>query len=107
MPRITIQNLFNKTVETNDSYRPLLFQLQVHHQDWMHACGGKGRCTTCKFRVVQGAEQISPHTTAEIRYQQMGELASDERLACQAVVSGEITIAVPDPYKLPHLNYSD
>jgi 2Fe-2S ferredoxin len=107
MPQITIHNLFDKTVETADSYRPLLLQFHEHRIDWMHACGGKGRCTTCKFRILQGADQIAPPTAAEVRYQQSGELSSTERLACQAIAQGDVTLVVPDEYKLPHLHYSD
>ena len=107
MPRVIIHNLFDKTVNTTDSYRPLLRHLHDHGQDWMHACGGKGRCTTCKFRVLQGEEGIAPRTAVELRYHQAGELASGERLACQAIIEDDVTIAVPDEYKLPHLIYSD
>ncbi|HEY3403506.1 MAG TPA: 2Fe-2S iron-sulfur cluster-binding protein [Ohtaekwangia sp.] len=107
MPRVTIHNLFDKTVEITDSYRPLLQQFHEHYIDWMHACGGKGRCTTCKFRVLQGAEEIAPRTPAEQRYHQAGDLNTDERLACQAIIQGDITLLVPDEYKLPHLRYSD
>jgi ferredoxin, 2Fe-2S len=107
MPRVIIYNLFEKTLERVDSYRPVLQQLHEHDIDWMHACGGKGRCTTCKFKVLKGQEQIAPCTPAEVRFQKAGELKSDERLACQAIIQGDIIIMVPDEYKLPHLRYSD
>lgn len=107
MPSIIIYNLFEKTLETVDSYRPLFHHLHEHHVDWMHACGGKGRCTTCKFKVLKGQEHIAACTSAEVRYQNTGELKSDERLACQAIIQGDIIIQVPDAFKLPHLRYSD
>lgn len=106
MPQITILNLSKLTIQTVDSYKPLLYQLQSVGQDWMHACGGKGRCTTCSFKVVSGADNLTPLTNAEQRYQAQGQLKSNERLACQALIMGDVEIEVPTAYKLPHLPYS-
>lgn len=106
MPQITILNLSKLTIQTADSYKPLLYQLQSGGQDWMHACGGKGRCTTCSFNVVSGAENLSPLTHVEQRFQTQGLLKSNERLACQALITGDVEIEVPNAYKLPHLRYS-
>ena len=71
----------------------------------MHACGGKGRCTTCKVIVVNGFENFSDVTPAEVRYHQLGALGDTERLSCQTRISGDVSIAVPDEYKLPHVQY--
>jgi ferredoxin, 2Fe-2S len=106
MPKIVIQNLFNKELEVKDSSKPLLLNLHHHHLDWMHACGGKGRCTTCKVIVIEGLENLDPLTEAEQRYHQQGDLLSNERLACQAILHGDIRIAVPDECKMPHMKYS-
>lgn len=106
MPQITILNLSELTIQTSDSYRPLLHQIHAAGLDWMHACGGKGRCTTCKCIVVSGMENISPHTAAEQRYLEQGALKNDERLTCQAIALGDVEIVVPEMSKLPHLTYS-
>lgn len=106
MPFIIIKNL-NKTISVSDTTRPLLFLLQEHYIDWMHACGGKGRCTTCKLEVIAGKENLCPDTPAETKYRKAGALSPIERLACQVTITGDVTIRVPDECKLPHLAYTD
>jgi 2Fe-2S ferredoxin len=64
--------------------------IQANYIDWMHACGGKGRCTTCKFEVVEGGDQLGPITGAELGYRNKGELGEKERLACQAISIGRM-----------------
>jgi 2Fe-2S ferredoxin len=54
---------------------------------WWHACGGKGRCTSCRVRLAEGAEYLSPPTAPELRYRAAGRLGDDERLACQCRVA--------------------
>ena len=107
MARIVIANWAGKTLEVSDSTKTLLQHLHEHRLDWMHACGGKGRCTTCKAIVVNGAEGLPPHTPAETRYAAMGALKTNERLACQVKILADITIKVPEMYKLPHVNYEN
>ncbi len=107
MVKITIENLAEKTIISNDSTLSVLGILHENGIDWMHACGGKGRCTTCKMLVVKGMENLSNITQAESRYRQQGALGAKERLACQAKAHGEIRIRVVEEYKLPHLQYTD
>lgn len=104
--KIKIENLDNREITVEES-RPLLQQLQSHYIDWLHACGGKGRCTTCKCIVIKGEESLVPPTRFEERYFELGELKAGERLACQAIVKGDIVIRVPEEGKLPHIVYSD
>jgi 2Fe-2S ferredoxin len=106
MARIVIDNIDKKSLEIADFSKTLLRHLQDHSVDWMHACGAKGRCTTCKFRVLSGSENIDVLTGAEDRYRRTGALRENERLACQARITGSVTIAVPEECKLPHIRYS-
>ena len=55
----------------------------------MHLCGGRGLCTTCRIRVVEGGEGLSAMETFE-RVSLRGHLsfAADVRLTCQAKVEG-------------------
>lgn len=85
---------------------PALRHIQAQGVDWMHACGAKGRCTTCRMIVLKGSEKIGPHTAAELKYQKAGLLLQNERLACQALVIGDIVVRVPEDSKLPHLKYT-
>jgi len=106
MVKIVIENLDRKEVVVNNCSKTVLNHLQDHFLDWMHACGAKGRCTTCKMIVVDGIENLSGFTEAESRYKKRGELRENERLACQAKANGNIVIRVPRSGKLPHMNYS-
>jgi 2Fe-2S ferredoxin len=107
MGQIVIQNLSKKTIQVRDFSKSILRLLQDNNIDWMQACGGKGRCTTCMFQIVLGAENLEGKTEAELKYERLGALKAMERLACQAKVTGDIVISVPTENKLPHLKYSD
>ncbi|WP_017730031.1 2Fe-2S iron-sulfur cluster-binding protein [Nafulsella turpanensis] len=107
MPRITIQNISNKTVEFKDSSKSVLKIFQENFIDWMHACGGKGRCTSCKMQVLSGAEQLSAPSAFEQKMQKAGRLQEGERLACQCKPAGPLLVRVPDQNKLPHITYTD
>ena len=105
MPLLTIENLPGAAVEV-PAGATLLAALQAAGHDWMHACGAKGRCTTCRVQVGQGLENLSPPTDAELRYCAAGRLRPDERLTCQArLPAGGVTGRVPEDTKLPHVCY--
>ena len=106
MAVIVIKNLEEKTLEVQDFSKTLLQHLHGNGIDWMFTCGGKGRCTTCKAIVLEGSENTDPKTNVELRYEGQGLLGKNERLTCQARISGSVTIRVPEEYKLPHMKYS-
>jgi adenylate cyclase len=55
-------------------------------------CGGRGRCSTCRFRVIRGAEYLSPAQPAELRVlHQVGGHAG-VRLGCQARIFGDVDV---------------
>ena len=105
MPLLTIENLPGIPVEV-PADATLLAALQAAGHDWMHACGAKGRCTTCRVRMLAGAAHLSPLTAAEERYRAAGRLLPTERLTCQArLPAGDATGRVPEATKLPHVRY--
>lgn len=106
MVKIVIENLAQKELSEVDSSNSILKEVQAHFVDWMHACGGKGRCTTCKMIVVEGMDQLSRLTPAELKYRALGQLAENERLACQTRALGSCRIRVPDESKMPHMKYT-
>lgn len=106
MPEIVIENLDHKVITFKLEQR-LLTILHGNYIDWMHACGGKGRCTTCKFIVLSGMESITPPSPFEKQCIQKHLLECNQRLACQCAVKGDIKIKVPEENKLPHMDYSD
>ena len=107
MARILIKNLFNKEIYTEKLTRTLLSHFQEHQLDWLHSCGAKGKCTTCKVVVVEGVSKLSALSEAERRYRSGGSLLENERLACQTRITGDVCITVPEENKLAHVKYSD
>lgn len=57
-----------------------------------NSCGGVGVCTRCKVRIVDGAGNLSPATSIEMRFGSSRGFAEDERMACQAVVLGDCAV---------------
>ncbi len=59
----------------------------------MHACGARTLCATCRVKVVEGADNLSPPTALEklsLRYHL--SLSPRARLACQARVLGPVEV---------------
>lgn len=104
MPKIVIANLQSKTIQS-DEKRESLLNILLKSTDWMHACGGKGRCTTCKARVLAGHDSFTPRTPSEKQYLKLNKLQENERLTCQVVIKGDVTLEVPKETQLPHLAY--
>ena len=107
MIKITIKNLASKTIHCSTKTKSLLEILQSHYIDWMHACGGKGRCTTCKAIILSGGNDLEEPNQVEHKYMKQGKLAKNERLTCQTIVTTDLEIMVPEIYKLPHMQYSE
>jgi len=57
-----------------------------------NSCGGIGICARCKVRVIAGAENLTPPTSVETRWDAARGFAEDERMACQAVVRGDCVV---------------
>ena len=106
MVKIIIENLGQKELVLTDLNKTVLQQFQTGFIDWLQACGGKGRCTSCKMHIIQGMENLSESTPAERNYRSQGLLQNNERLACQVKAIGDLTIRVPEDTKLAHLHYT-
>jgi ferredoxin len=57
-----------------------------------NSCGSVGVCGRCRVRVLAGAENLSPPTMIELRVSAQRGFEPDERLACQAVVTGDVEV---------------
>jgi len=61
-----------------------------------HACGGNCACTTCHVIVRSGAEHLSDLEDDEAdRLDTAWDLTPESRLACQAVVRGDVECEIP------------
>ena len=110
MPKITISNLGQKVVNfylNNEAPKSVLAIIQDNFIDWMHACGGKGRCTSCRCIIEEGKQYLKEKTDAEIKFFEANLLRSNERLACQAIPINDIVLKVPDRCKLPGVTYTN
>lgn len=55
-------------------------------------CGGRGRCSTCRVRVVSGEDGLSAASAQELRVLERVGAPPHVRLACQAIPSGDISV---------------
>ena len=55
----------NETVETDrdSSILDTSIENKIPH---LHECGGNGRCTTCRIRVIDGMQNLSRKTLQEV-----------------------------------------
>ena len=96
-----------REISSNLESRKVIEIIHENYIDWMHACGKKGRCTTCKMIVVEGLEYLSAPTEKELYFMERGRLANNERLSCQATLNnGTLRIEVAEENKFPHIKYS-
>lgn len=58
----------------------------------IHACGGHGRCSTCRVMVLEGVENILPRNEIEARLARKKGLEPNIRLACQTRVEGPVRV---------------
>lgn len=105
--KVVIANLNNQEIAVDFPERSIIFHFGISGIDWMQACGQKGRCTTCAFEIISGAENLSELSDNELRYKEQGRLSDNFRLACQTFTKGDIVIRVPNGLKLPHQKYSE
>ena len=61
-----------------------------------HVCGGNAACTTCHVIVRRGMSNLSEMQDQESdRLDTAWDLTPDSRLACQAIVNGDVVCEVP------------
>jgi len=104
VPKVTFANI-GKTVEFESGKLPyhehgkpesildvaLNFGIPLEH-----ACGGVCACTTCHLHVTNGKENLSPEDDDELdRLDMAADLQLNSRLGCQAIVKGDVTVAMP------------
>ncbi len=72
---------------------PLLFSLMGEEIFIPSACGGKGTCSLCKVKVLEGGGPVLP---TETPYLDKEELEGKVRLSCQVKVRNDLKIEIPD-----------
>ena len=70
-----------------------------------HTCGGNASCSTCRVRVIEGAENLSEIESAEAQVLDSFDLKPPHRLGCQArLLRGEVVVEIPRREKEPRPN---
>ena len=95
MPRIIVLPL-RRVVEAQDGVT-IMDAARQSGLYWPTTCGGQGMCTTCTCTVDSGAGNLEPMSRSELRTlaSERGEAAVRAlrlRLACQAVIRGDVTV---------------
>lgn len=117
MAFLLIKNLADVRIKIIPKFS-ILKNLQENFIDFSHACGGKGRCVTCKMQVLEGENMLSLPTNAEQNFREQKLLKNTERLACQVFmnnledknnlnIENDVIINIPKETQLPHLEYLD
>ena len=63
--------------------------------DILATCGGRGRCRTCRVKVVEGT--LPPPTLADVVQLGDEEVRENYRLSCQMQVNDKITVQISPP----------
>ena len=58
----------------------------------VNACGGEGKCTTCRLLILEGIDNCSPETEQEQSLKAKAHTTDEFRLACQTTISGDVTV---------------
>jgi 2Fe-2S ferredoxin len=56
------------------------------------SCKGEGICCKCKVRIASGRENLSQESETELLRREQHSIPKDERLSCQTLVTGDVTI---------------
>lgn len=95
MPTITFQPLGKQvTVEAGTTIAEAARQGEVFLR---HVCGGKAMCATCRCKVVQGADKLSPMARHEEKRLKELYAPKEARLSCQTEIRGDVVVEVPVP----------
>lgn len=102
MPKITFDHKTSAQIEKGLSVLEAALENKV---PIYHTCGGNCSCSTCRVRVVSGAENLSLMEEAEKQVLDSFDLNAPYRLGCQALVlNGSVEVEIPDRDKPPRPN---
>ena len=82
----------NQEVKAEDNSASLLDISMDNQIPHLHECGGHGRCTTCRVRIIEGHRHLSPPTAIERNTAHDRRWDPSIRLACQCIVKGDVRV---------------
>lgn len=82
-------NQFAESSDEDSSLLDISMENKIPH---LHECGGNGRCTTCRVRIIQGHQHLSPPTALEKHTAHLRKWDPSVRLACQTYPKGDVQL---------------
>jgi class 3 adenylate cyclase len=82
----------DRVVDNDDEFNSLLDVSIANQIPHLHECGGHGRCTTCRVRILEGINNLSPKNEVEKETSFARKWEPSIRLACQAYPNGDVTL---------------
>ena len=81
-----------QTVPIEDPNMTLLEAAVKNRIPHMQECGGNGRCTTCRVKILEGHQNVAPRNELESRLAKLRGWDPSVRLACQTKVIGPVKL---------------
>jgi class 3 adenylate cyclase/hemoglobin-like flavoprotein len=78
-----------EVADSRDSILQVSLREKIPH---VWECGGQGKCTTCRVRILDGLKACSARTPREAELAAARQWDDYTRLACQTRVSGDVTV---------------
>lgn len=84
--------LEDKIVTEEDKTKTILEISLKNGIQHIHACGGHGRCSTCRVIILDGIENLHPRNEIEFNLANKKGLEENIRIACQTRIKGNIKL---------------
>lgn len=81
----------NKEIDCSED-RTILEATLAAGVNHAHACGGQGKCSTCRVSVMEGIENCDPRNSEEQEIADKLNFPEQIRLACQTKILGDVSI---------------
>ena len=82
----------NQEITVEENVCSILDASIEHQIPHLHECGGHGRCSTCRVRILEGMDNLSKKTQLEEAMTRNRNWDPSIRLGCQAFIKGDIKI---------------
>lgn len=80
------------TITVDDPGMSLLEAAVKNRIPHMQECGGNGRCTTCRVKILEGLQNVAPRNGLESRMAKRRGWDPSVRLACQTKINGPVRL---------------
>ncbi len=86
-------NFLEDKIVTEEDLSLSILQIALKNEiPHVHACGGNGRCSTCRVIILDKQENVEPRNQVESKLAGVKGLETNIRLACQTRVKGDVKL---------------